>query len=122
MVKKGDLKYVYSQHAPLLFDLKADPHELVNVADNTEYREVATSLRRLADAKWPDLPGLNERILRSQRCRRMIHEAMMKGKRRSWDYQPMEDASRQYIRNTGEALQDLEYVCRAPYRGKRPEK
>jgi len=122
MVKKGDLKYVYSQHAPLLFDLKAHPHEMVNVADNAEYREVATSLRRLADAKWPDLPGLNDRILRSQRCRRMIHEAMMKGKRRSWDYQPMEDASRQYIRNTGEALQDLEYVCRAPYRGKRPEK
>lgn len=50
----------------------------------------------------------------------MVHESLMIGKRTYWDYQPMDCASSAYIRNTGDALQDQEYICRAPYRGKRP--
>eukprot|EP00405_Crypthecodinium_cohnii_P017978 CAMPEP_0206447006 /NCGR_PEP_ID=MMETSP0324_2-20121206/16504_1 /ASSEMBLY_ACC=CAM_ASM_000836 /TAXON_ID=2866 /ORGANISM="Crypthecodinium cohnii, Strain Seligo" /LENGTH=543 /DNA_ID=CAMNT_0053915645 /DNA_START=67 /DNA_END=1698 /DNA_ORIENTATION=+ len=122
MVKKGYLKFIYSTSEPLLFDLKADPKEMNNVVDQAEYKESVAELLALAKAQWPDLTQLNEIILQSQRSRRMIHQAMMSGKTTAWDFQPFEDTRNLYIRNNGQALQDLEYICRAPYRGARPTK
>eukprot|EP00927_Polykrikos_kofoidii_P060181 TRINITY_DN55247_c0_g1_i1.p1 TRINITY_DN55247_c0_g1~~TRINITY_DN55247_c0_g1_i1.p1 ORF type:complete len:555 (-),score=92.42 TRINITY_DN55247_c0_g1_i1:123-1787(-) len=122
MVKRGDLKLVCSDGDPLLFDLAADPLEMVNVAKEGAYTVVLSQMMVLAQAKWPDISGLTERILKSQRDRRLIHKAMTQGKRTFWDHQPPQDVTSSYIRNNGEALQDREYVCRAPYRGKRPRR
>merc|ERR1712151_379807 len=99
MVKRGPLKLIYSEHKPLLFDLSRDPQELTDVAKQDEYKDVLAELLALAQARWPDLAALTERILKSQRNRRMIHAAMLRGKRSVWDHQPSEDVSRSYIRN-----------------------
>lgn len=120
MVKRGSLKLIYSGQPALLFDLAKDPHEMTNLAEQEDYGKEFAEMLKIAQARWPDINGLTERILKSQRDRRMIHAAMLKGKREYWDHQPSEDTANSYIRNTGESLQDREYVCRAPYRGKRP--
>lgn len=121
MVKKGGLKLVYSEQAPLLFDLIADPKEMSNLAGSKDYEAQMADLLKLAREKWPDLAGLTRRILVSQRQRRYVHAANVKGKRTHWDFEPVEDPRYPLgIRNTSESLQDQEYVRRAPYRGKRP--
>lgn len=120
MVKQDDLKFIYSEHEPLLFDLKQDPKEMVNVAGQAAYKDRLSELMKLAKARWPNIASLAQHITRSQRNRRMIHASLMKGKRKYWDFETTEDAASMYIRNTGEKLQDQEYVCRTPYRGKRP--
>lgn len=121
MVKCRHLKLVYSaKHRPLLFDLEADPCEMRDVFQRDEYSTVASEMLKLAQERWPDIEGLTQRIFQSQRARRMIHQAMLQGKRTLWDHDPARDTATSYVRNTGVALQDQEYVCRAPYRGKRP--
>jgi len=111
---------VFSAQPPLLYNLDNDPNELTDLAKQKDRAATLEKMLKLAQARWPDLKGLEQRILKSQRDRRMVHAAMMKGKRQYWDFEPRQDAADSYIRNTGEALQDLEYICRAPYRGKRP--
>merc|ERR1712217_698897 len=99
-------------------DLRSDPDEMVNVSEQELHKVIMAELISLARTKWPDIGALAQRILQSQRRRRMVHSANLLGKRTHWDHQPA--YSEIYIRNTGDALQDQEYVCRAPYRGKRP--
>ena len=96
----------------------------VTVRYPRRYTAAAARLRALAEAQWPGAAdgSLREAILRSQRERRLVQRAMQFGGRRThWDYQPSEDASALYARNTADALQDQEYVARAPFRGLRPE-
>lgn len=47
MLRKGRWKYVYFSegHPALLFDMKNDPRELVNLADNLEYADTVSELR-----------------------------------------------------------------------------
>merc|ERR1712087_946576 len=67
MIKRGDLKFVYSDKSPLLFDLKTDPQEMTNVVGQEAYKDAAAVLTALAKAKWPDIAALTQRILTSQR-------------------------------------------------------
>ena len=123
MIKKGPLKFVYSPSAPpLLYDLAHDPLELSDVARDPTYTSAASELLELAEAQRPGVAdgSLRRTILRSQAERKLVHRAMMAGKRTHWDFQPSEDASRTYARNTDTSLQDQEYESRAPYRGARP--
>ena len=76
MIKKGALKFVYSQQALLLFDLAADPLENNNVTTAPEYAEAVSELTALAAQTWPDLKDLAERIVQSQRARRHALETM----------------------------------------------
>jgi len=117
MVKRGCLKLIYSRHDPLLFDLRTDPMEMVNVVEEDAYKTAKAELLELAKGKWPDIEGLALRIVESQRRRRMVHSANTLGKRTTWDYEPI--YSEVYIRNTDDSLQAQDYVCRAPCR-KRP--
>lgn len=120
MVKKGPYKYIYSESAPILYDLSQDPNETKDVVDDPKYKEIVEELGALAKGRWPNVSGLKETILRSQRQRRLIHAASLQGHRTHWDFEPRDDSASRYVRNTEHSLQDQEYVQRAPFRGERP--
>jgi choline-sulfatase len=45
--------------------------------------------------------------------RALVDAALRLGRRTSWDYQPLSDASQQYVRNT-KTLDELEAAARFP--------
>ncbi|KAF1046749.1 choline-sulfatase [Xylophilus sp.] len=98
MIRRGRFKYIHSPADPdLLLDLAADPDELYNLAADPAQAARVAAFRAEAAAHW-DLPALHRRVLESQRQRRLVFQAEARGRVASWDYQPVEDASRQYVR------------------------
>nr|BFE92662.1 hypothetical protein GCM10020185_31980 [Pseudomonas brassicacearum subsp. brassicacearum] len=65
-----------------------------------------------ARVKW-DIPAIHQQVLASQRRRRFVAQALTLGKLKSWDHQPLVDASQQYMRNHID-LDDLERKARYP--------
>jgi len=55
-------------------------------------------LRAYLAAHW-DLPGLRERVLASQRDRRLVGGALNQGTCTSWDYQPSVNDALRYVRS-----------------------
>ncbi|OJJ49093.1 hypothetical protein ASPZODRAFT_61293 [Penicilliopsis zonata CBS 506.65] len=65
-------------------------------------------------ARW-NLEQLHQDVLRSQRRRRLVYSALIKGVPDIWDYEPRIDPSTQYVRNQGKgALDDVEMISRWP--------
>lgn len=65
-------------------------------------------------ARW-DLAAITQDVLRSQRRRRLVYSALLKGTPSIWDYEPRVDPSTTYIRNQGKgALDDVELISRWP--------
>ncbi|QDS69905.1 hypothetical protein FKW77_001021 [Venturia effusa] len=112
MIRRGRYKYITSLYdPPQLYDLKADPKELHNL--NNINTELADSFKQEAAAKW-DLKALYEKVLTSQRQRRLCWEALNKGDSFvSWDYSPPDDGRTKYIRSQ-RPLDDLEREARFP--------
>lgn len=98
ILRKDGYKYVYCRHDPaMLFDLKADPDELVNLAGQPGHAEVESRLHGEVLKRW-DYPGLEKTILDSQQRRLFAQESLLQGNWTSWDYQPPPDAARKYVR------------------------
>ncbi|WP_315808503.1 choline-sulfatase [Pseudomonas sp. C9-3] len=113
MIRRGDFKFVYSEQDPcLLFDLKNDPRELENLVDSPAHVNLVRDLLGEARARW-DVPAITRQVLASQRRRRLVADALTHGSLKSWDHQPMVDASQQYMRNHID-LDDLERRARYP--------
>ena len=81
-----------------LFDLEEDPGELHNLATSPAHQSLAQSFRREVAAKF-DIERINREVLQSQQARLMMFEALKRGHRFPWDFQPLRDASEQYTRN-----------------------
>ena len=64
------------------------------------------------ERRW-QLPALHEAVIASQRQRHFVYPALRAGRFQPWDFQPIRDASRLYIRNDQE-LNDLEAMARFP--------
>jgi choline-sulfatase len=110
MLRRGRWKFIHSPADPdQLYDLAADPGEQVNLAESAA--ETA-AFRALVAENW-SLPALTAAVLASQRRRRFVAAALDQGKRTAWDYQPVSDASQQYMRNHMQ-LDDLEARARFP--------
>jgi len=62
--------------------------------------------------RW-SLTSLHAQVIASQKRRHMVYAALRAGRYRPWDYQPLRDATRLYIRNDQE-LNDLEAMARFP--------
>jgi choline-sulfatase len=122
MIRRGRYKFVTTSTDPdQLFDLAADPLERTNLAaGGASAAETAllASLRAEAATRW-DSARVHEAVIASQRRRRFVHEALMQGRHRPWDFQPMVDATRAYMRNTID-LPDLERRARMPVREAAP--
>lgn len=113
MIKRGKYKFIWSEPDPdQLFDLEEDPDELNNLCNLEVYRPLAKEFRAEIAQRW-DTAGLKEKIIASQRSRRLIYDAQMTGRPTPWDYQPHKEASSSYMRNTIK-LDDLERRARFP--------
>lgn len=65
-------------------------------------------------ARW-DLERIRHDVLHSQRRRRLVYSALLKGVTTFWDHEPRVNASAQYIRNMGQGgLDDVELISRWP--------
>ena len=113
MIRRGEWKFVYSEEDPLLlFNVANDPQERENLATSPDHREQLEAFLAEARSRW-DMTAIHGATLASQRRRRLVAEALSQGKLKSWDHQPLVDASEQYMRNHID-LDDLERRARFP--------
>ncbi len=116
MVRRGRHKYVVGEDSPpQLFDLDADPRELVNLAGEPAQRDVEAGLAEEVAGRW-DFAALRAEVARSQRRRRFAFDALTRGRHTPWDFEPRLEAARLYARNVGQLLGDLERQARLPRR------
>lgn len=99
MIRRGDHKFIHCESdPPLLFDLKSDPQEKVNLASKSDFDSLRESFVRDARARW-DSEKIRQDVILSQKRRHAIHAAATGTETSSWDYNPPRDAAREYVRN-----------------------
>ena len=99
MIRRGDLKYIHCDvDPPQLFNLRTDPNEYKNLADDAAYAEEATAFAKEVAGRW-DSEKIRDNVMKTQHQRRAVHLAMQEGRLTSWDYQPPRDAANEYVRN-----------------------
>ena len=98
-LRQGRWKYTNCALDPeQLFDLEADPHELVNLAQEAAQAGVLERFRRMAAGLW-DLEQFDAEVRQSQARRWVVYEALRQGGYFPWDFQPLRAASERYMRN-----------------------
>ena len=121
MIRRGRWKFIACPGDPdQLFDLDADPEERDNVAGRGAFEDVHQRFRAEAARRW-DFDALRLEVTQSQRARLVLFEALKRGTRFPWDFQPLRDASEQYTRNHMDvtARDQLSRFPPAPEPGKR---
>lgn len=99
MVRDDRFKLVMTEPDPVqLFDMKADPQERVNRADDPGYQRDRKRLEAIASARW-DLAAFDNDVRRSQQRRLLVYPALRNGAYYPWDFQPLQKASERYMRN-----------------------
>jgi choline-sulfatase len=113
MIRRGRLKFVHSPADPdQLYDVAADPDERVNIAAHSDCAAVVAEFRAEVGRRWV-LAELHQAVLASQRRRHFVYATLREGRYTPWDFQPLRDASRLYIRND-QKLEDQEDLARFP--------
>jgi choline-sulfatase len=113
MIRRGRHKFVHCPADPdQLYDLVADPDERVNLAATAAHAAEVALFRAEVARRW-NLEELSQAVLSSQRRRHLVYASLRQGRFHPWDFQPIRDASRLYIRNDQE-LNDLEAMARFP--------
>ncbi len=98
MLRRGRWKFIHTPTDPdQLFDLEADPLELVNRAE--EEGGLVRELREEVGRRW-DLDAIERDVRASQQARLSVFRALQLGVPFPWDFQPSRSASQQYTRNT----------------------
>ena len=99
MIRKGRYKYIHiNESTRLLFNMEEDPLELNDLStDQRSLKEIDDFQNMIADG-W-DLKNINLFIRLDQRRRNFIYRAHKVGRRPSWDFQPLSNASELYHRS-----------------------
>lgn len=101
MIRRGDWKYIICPaDDSQLFNLKRDPKELDNLArfkkiaprtpEEQEAKEMFEQFEAEAHARW-NFDEITEKVLTSQRARRLVWDALKEGDFTSWDFDPSDD-------------------------------
>lgn len=113
MIRRGRYKFVHCPADPdQLYDLSVDPDERVNLALHADHAKTVGDFRSEVARRWA-LSDLHDAVLASQKRRHFVYLALRKGRFTPWDFQPMRDASRMYIRND-QPLEEQEDLARFP--------
>ena len=95
--ERGDLKLVRCPADPdQMFDLAADPRELVDIAETSPERD---RLAAMIEAHVGDWSALDAQVRASQTDRLIVYDALRNGAYYPWDHQPIQLASERYMRN-----------------------
>jgi choline-sulfatase len=112
-LRDGRFKFTHCElDPPQLFDLEADPQELVNLADDPGHRRIVEDFRERIRARW-DMARFDAEVRRSQARRWVVYDALRQGRYRPWDYQPVAVASERFMRNHMD-LNEVEAAARFP--------
>jgi choline-sulfatase len=115
MVKRGTRKLIVSEGDPdQLYDLASDPDEIVNRAGDPTLAVVEAGLRQEIARRW-DAVALKQRVIDSQRRRLFLQPILTGGRHAAWDYQPVRDAARAYVRNIGMDEDAVKGRARLPF-------
>ena len=99
MIRRGRYKYIHCDaDQALLFDLKDDPGELNNLAQDDAFCDLVQDFDNEVKQRW-NSEKIRTDIIATQKRRRSVYQAMQSGDIPSWDYNPPSDASQQYVRN-----------------------
>ncbi len=99
MIRRGPWKFVWSQpDGAQLFDLDVDPHELVDLVGDPDHTDTLADFTAEMLRRW-DPDAIDAAVRSSQRARALVDTALRQGRFAAWDYQPMTDATNQYMRN-----------------------
>lgn len=113
MIRRSRYKFVHCPADPdQLYDLAEDSDEQANLAARGEHAARVADFRDEVARRW-ELTTLHQAVLASQRRRHLVYASLREGRYRAWDFQPMRDASRSFIRNDRD-LTDLESMARFP--------
>jgi len=119
MIKRGRFKFVHSPVDPdQLYDLVDDPDELRNLAAAPDHAARVRAFLAEVEQRW-NLARVHAEVLASQRQRHLVYQALRTGRYTPWDFQPLRDAGREYVRNDQD-LGDLEAMARFPPFMRRP--
>jgi choline-sulfatase len=98
-LREGPYKFVHCQtDPPQLFNLENDPHERINLAEDTTYALLVTGFMNKVRPRW-DMEAYDRAVRESQARRWVVYEALRNGAYYPWDYQPLQKASERYMRN-----------------------
>jgi choline-sulfatase len=112
MIRRGPWKFVWSQpDGAQLFDLETDPHELTDLVGDADFTDVVVDFTTEVLRRW-DPADIEADVRASQQDRVVVDRAMRQGRFSPWDFQPMTDATNQYMRNHLD-LNDVEAGRRA---------
>ncbi|MBY6058037.1 choline-sulfatase [Leisingera daeponensis] len=90
MIRRGNFKFLSSSHdGEMLFDLEADPDERTNLALSPGHQETVAGFRDEVAEKWNEA-ALTRDIVRSQRRRALVREAMGQGQKQRWNHHESE--------------------------------
>jgi choline-sulfatase len=111
MLRAGVHKLIVCPGDPAqLFDLRADPDELRNLAEHPHGQAIVAELLAALERRV-DLVEIERRVLASQADRRLVNRGMSRGPSASWDYEPRVDSSMKYVRTRSD-LYDLQRRAR----------
>ncbi|MEM7091763.1 MAG: choline-sulfatase [Actinomycetota bacterium] len=93
MAKRGSMKYVWSGCDPAqLFDLAADPLELINLAGSAEHADAENELHALVHRRW-NVDDLTQQIVESQARRAFLRSLYAGSTAPEWRASPADQAA-----------------------------